>query len=238
VEPVYEGRVSLKVADAKPQTWALNKWDAVSVGRDPSSGLHIARSWVPSRLCRFVPFDRGWVVQLGRARGRVRNRYVGDHVFGARSVVALQAGRTLLDFPELDDVCQLGIVIGAGEAAGLEIIADSRPRDEVAEQRTAYAAGRIDLPESHRQLLAVAYLHLLLDQPAPKNLSLTAGQRLGKGEQAVTNVITKTRKKVNLERWLDLRNADQLGHYLVHLSRNLTLQDLPPGFDYQEGLSG
>lgn len=236
MEPLFDGRVTLKVADATPATWALNRWQDVSVGREPSAGLHVGRSWVPSRLCRFVPYDRGWLVQLGRARGRVRNPYVGDHVFGARSVIALQAGSTLLDFPELDDVCKLGIVIGAGVGAGLTILEDKPSEDERA-QGTAYAAGRIELPDSQRQVLAVAYLHLLLDRPPPANVSKTAADRLGRTEQAVTNAITKVRRKVNRERWLDLRDAEQLGQYLVHLSRNLTLQDLPPGFDL-EGLSG
>jgi hypothetical protein len=237
MEPLFEGRVTLAVADANPKSWALNKWEDVSVGREASAGLHIGRSWVPSRLCQFTPFDRGWVVQLGRARGRVQNKYVGNHVFAPRAAVALQAGRTLLDFPELDDTLRLGIVIGAGKAAGLQILEDT-PGAHEREAGTRYAAARIELADSQREVLAVAFLHLMLDQEAPKNLALTAGQRLGKSQQAVTNVLTEVRRKVNRERWLDLRNAEQLGHYLVHLSRNLTLHDLPPGFNYEEGLSG
>lgn len=236
MEPLFDGRVTLKVADAKPQSWALNKWDEVSVGREASAGLHIGRPWVPTRLCRFTPFDRGWVVQLGRARGRVQNRYVGVHVFAPRSVVALQAGRTLLDFPELDDTLKLGIVIGAGESEGLAILED-RPGEEEREVGTRYAAARIEISGSQRQVLAVAFLHLMLRQEAPKNVALAAGQRLGKSQQAITNVLTDVRRKVNRERWLDLRTTEQLGHYLVLLSRNLMIDDLPPGFDL-EGLSG
>ena len=58
------------------------------------------------------------------------------------------------------------------------------------------------------------------------------------GEQAVKNVITKTKKRVNEERWLNLDTTEQLGHYLVQLTRNLTWDDLPPEFHDSSGLPG
>lgn len=227
MEPMYDGRVSLKVKDTVKGTWALPRWDNVSVGRLPSAGLHIPNSWVPTRLCRFIPYERGWLLQLGRARGRVENKYVGDHVFAARSIVALQAGRTRVTFPELDDLCQLGVVIGEGQAAGLPEVLDS-PDEEGEEFRTRYAARRLTLPDSQRQVIAVTFLHLLARQPTPSNLALAAAKRLGKSEQAVKNAIVSVRDKVNGERWLHLKTTDQLGHYLVQLSGEITLDDLPP----------
>ncbi|WP_460793336.1 hypothetical protein [Nocardioides pacificus] len=234
-ERLFEGRVSLKIADVVRGTWALPPWEPASAGRMPSAGLHIPEKWVPSRLCRFIPYDRGWVVQLGRPRATVASRYIGKHTFGSRAMVALQPGRALMSFPELDDHLYLHVVIGAGEAEGLDVLQDvPGPREEG--QRTAYAVSHVDIPEAHRQVLAVAYLHLLTRQPKPTNVALSASQRLGKSEQAVKNVIIKTRDRVNRERWLDLRDTDHLGHYLVRLTRTITLDDLPPGF--LEGLPG
>ena len=229
MEPLYDGRVSLNVGDTVAGPWALPKWENVSVGRLPGAGIHVPNSWVPSRLCRFMPYERGWLVQLGRARGRFANKYLGDITFRARTVVALQPGTTLISFPELDDHCKLLVTIGADQAEGLEVVQDQLgSEEEVA--RTSYAAGRVDLPDSHRRVLAVAFEHLLQRRPAPANVAATAASRLGMSEQAVKNVIAKTKKRVNEERWLNLDTTEQLGHYLANLSRNLTWNDLPPEF--------
>ena len=226
MEPLYDGRVRLKVGDTVRGTWALPKWENVSVGRLPGAGIPVPNSWVPSRLCRFIPYELGWLVQLGRARGRVTNKYLGDFTFPARTIVALQPGRTLLSFPELDDNCLLAVTIGADQADGLAVAQDHRGVDEEV-ARTSYAARRVELPASHRRVLAVAYEHLLKRGVAPANVAKTAASRLDMSEQAVKNVIDKTKKRVNEERWLNLDTTEQLGHYLVHLSRNLTWVDLP-----------
>lgn len=227
MEPLYDGRVSLKVGDTVRGTWALPKWENVSVGRMPGAGIHIANSWVPSRLCRFMPYESGWLVQLGRARGHVANKYLGEITFRGRAVVALQPGRSLISFPELDDHCRLAVVIGANQAEDLEVAQDHRGVDDGV-PRTLYAAARVELPDSHRRVLAVAFEHLLRRNPVPTNVAATAAPRLGMSEQAVKNVFSETRKKINNERWLNLETTEQLGHYLVHLSRNLTWSDVPP----------
>lgn len=229
MEPLYDGSVHLKVGDTVRGTWALPKWENVSVGRLPGAGIHVPDSWVPSRLCRFIPYEMGWLVQLGRARGRVANKYLGVITFPARTIVALQPGRTLFSFPELDDNCLLAVVIGADQGEGLAVAQDDRGVDEEA-ARTSYAAGRVELPDSHRRVLAVAYEHLLKRRPAPPNVAKAAAPKLGMSEQAVKNVIDKTKRRVNDERWLNLDTTEQLGHYLVHLSRNLMWEDLPEEF--------
>lgn len=66
-----------------------------------------------------------------------------------------------------------------------------------------------------------------MEQP-PANLAATAAAKLGKNVGAVKVALGKARDKVNEERWLNLETNEQLGHYLVHLSRNLTWGDLPP----------
>lgn len=229
MQPLYDGRVTAKLGDTVLGTWALPSWEQASVGRLPGSGLHLPHSWVPSRLCRFLPWEQGWLVQIGRARMRVRSKHLGDLTFRARAVVALQPGQSVLSFPELDDHCLLGVVIGTGEAEGLEVLADG-DQARVASP-TAYAADRVEMPDSHRQVLAVVFHHLMTGEARPDNVALAAAERLGKSEQAVKNVITKTRDKVNAERWLNLQTTSQLGHYLVHLSRNLSPADLPPGME-------
>lgn len=237
MEPLFDGRVTLKVADTVRGTWALPKGEKVSVGRLPAAGLRLPESWVPTRLCRFMPYELGWLVQVGRARVEVQNKYLGKVIFPARSVVALQPGRSRLLFPELDDYCMLGVVIGAGEAEGLPVLEDGEDLDVEPRGRTAYAVGRIEMPDSHRAILAVAFQHLMVRKEPPGNIALAAAQRLGKSEQAVKNVLSSVRKKVNEERWLNLRDSDQLGHYLVRLTRNVTWEDLPVPFR-GEGLPG
>lgn len=237
MEPLYDGRVRLKVADTVRGAWALPKRENVSVGRLTGSGILVPDPWVPARLCRFMPFEHGWLVQLGRARGRVSNKYLGDTVFRARAIVALQPGRTLISFPELDDHCRLAVVIGAGEGDGLAVAQDQID-GEVEVPRTAYASTRVALPDSHRTVLAVAFQHLLEERPAPHNVAAAAAVRLGMSEQAVKNVFTKVRNKVNEERWLNLDTTEQLGHYLVRLSRNLMWPDLPDHFRDGKGYPG
>lgn len=238
MQPLYDGRVGLKVGDTVRGTWALPAWENVAVGRLPGAGIHVPSSWVPSRLCRFIPYELGWLVQLGRARGRVVNKYVGDITFPARTIVALQAGRTLVSFPELDDFLLLAVTIGAGQADGLEVAQDADV-EEPGVPRTSYAAERVVLSDSDRRVLAVTFEHLLKRRPAPTNVAATAATKLpDKTEQAVKNVIVRVMKKINDERWLNLSKSEQLGHYVVHLSRNLTWDDLPPALRDDEGLPG
>jgi hypothetical protein len=69
----------------------------------------------------------------------VQNKYLGKVIFPARSVMALQPGRSRLLFPELDDYCMLGVVIGVGEAEGLPVSEDGDDLDVEPGRRTAYA---------------------------------------------------------------------------------------------------
>lgn len=84
------------------------------------------------------------------------------------------------------------------------------------------------MADSQRLVLAETFRHLLLDEPKPVNLAKAAGERLGKSEQAVTNVLTKIRRRINEQRWgPELKNAHQLGDYLVNLTRTIMWTDLP-----------
>lgn len=225
-----EGRVSLKIADGKPQgPFALPRWGVLSAGRTAGYGLHLPPRWVPNKLCRFVPFEHGWVVQVGPSpRMRVEDRYIGDHVFARRSMVALQEGKTRLSFPELDDFCELAVVIGPGAAQDFP-----EPRESVVEDQsrigTEYAARRVVLTVKQRQIVATTFEHLIKGEPKPSNLAAAASAKLpGTSEQAVKNALGKVRDKVNLERWGPaIEGYDALGHYLVLLTRNVTWEDLP-----------
>lgn len=226
-EPLYGGRVGVKVGDSVVGTWALPTWEHVSVGRLPRSGIHLGNSWVPSRLCRFLPWEQGWLVQLGRARAAVRSKYLDDVTFRRRSIVALQPGRSRISFPELDDHLQLLVVIGAGQGEGLAVAQDQRELEEET-GRTAYAASRVELTDKQRRVVAVTFRHLMVREPTPPNLAAAAAARLGMSEASVKVMLGSVREKVNKERWLDLEKNDQLGHYLVQLTRTITWADLPP----------
>lgn len=240
MEPLYAGRVRVTVKDTVLGAWALPLSENMSVGRVPGAGIHIPNSWVPSRLCRFIPYEQGWLVQLGRARGRVTNKYLGDVTFAGRTIVALQPGRAIVSFPELDDVCRLDVVIGASEADGLPMARDRADEhdERTRTSRTSYAIKRVDLLPTHRLVLAVTFAHLLTRARTPDNLAAAAAVKLGKSEASVRKVIFKTRDKINLERWLNLRTTDQLGHYLVNLTGELTEGDLPPQFRGDQGVPG
>lgn len=75
--------------------------------------------------------------------------------------------------------------------------------------------------------MAVAYRHLIERAPKPANVVKHAAQTLGKSEQSVKNTLSDIRRKVNRERWLDLRDAEHLGFYLTRVTRAITLADLP-----------
>lgn len=106
-EPLYEGRVGLKVADTVRGAWALPAYEHVSVGRLPGAGIHIPDSWVPSRLCRFLPYEQGWLVQLGRARATVSSKFLDGVTFRARTIVALQPGQSLIAFPVAENAVRI-----------------------------------------------------------------------------------------------------------------------------------
>lgn len=224
-----EARISVRVADRKPGWVALPRWETVSAGRTHGYALYLRNSWVPAKLCRFLPYDRGWVVQVGpRPRMRVQDRYVGDHAFARRSIVALQEGKTLLSFPDLDDWVQVGVVIGPGAAAGLAPVRDTVIEDERG-AATAYAVGRLTLTAKQRQTVAATCAHLLTRAPKATNLTATAAPHLGTSEQVVKNTLGKVRDKINGERWgPKLTSYEQVGHYLIELTRTVTWEDLPP----------
>jgi hypothetical protein len=229
------GHVWLKTHDEKRGPWQLPWEEPVSVGRDPRSGLILPHSWIPRALCRFVPTPLGWLVQLGpRARARVVNDYVGDHVFDRHAVVALQEGASTITFPELDELVQLGVRILPGASPShepdvhvpeLPVLRDRRDGEEVS--GTRYAAGRVNLTRLQRERAAVTFLWLLRGDPKPENILALGAHRLGISQAALTQTLLGVRDRVNEERWLNLGSMEQLGHYLCHLSRNLNLEDLP-----------
>ncbi|MCR6030353.1 hypothetical protein GGQ22_02725 [Nocardioides sp. zg-579] len=229
MEDELQGRVQLRLADRKHPWQALPQWDAVSAGRTPGYGLYLPNSWMPRRLCRFVPHERGWLVQVGpRARMQVEDRYVGKHVFARRAMVALQAGRTKLSFPELDDWCQIGIVIGVGEAGALPVLSDT-VLPEGPMPGTAYAVERVTLTPAQRITVAVAFRHLLEHTPAPTNYSEEAALLLGTSKAMVLKRLDQVRRKINQERWGPKLDSHELvAHYLMRTTRTITWGDLPP----------
>lgn len=164
-ETSLECRVTLRVADETRGPWALPQWDELRVGRAEGAGLRIPEGWVPRGLVRFLPVEPGWVMHNGpRARVRVRNEYVGDVYFAPKALVALQEGRTLISWPELDDTCQLGVVIGHDAAGGLRTLENgSSGADESV--GTDYAARNMEFQPQVRQMLAVLFSHLLTGHP-------------------------------------------------------------------------
>jgi hypothetical protein len=223
-----EARVTLKFKDGTQGPWHLPRWEMLSVGRTHGYGLHLPNSWVPSKLCRFLPWDQGWVVQVGpRARMRVQDEYVGDHVFERRAMVAIQEGEMLLSFPELDDYCQLGLVIGLGAGDSLPMLHDS----DILERPgggTRYAGAAVAITPAQRTIVATTFAYLLKGEPKPVNITATAATECGKSEQVIKNNLGKVRDKVNRERWgPKLKSYEDLGHYLIHLTRTISWEDLP-----------
>jgi hypothetical protein len=158
---------------------------------------------------------------------RVHDKYVGDHIFASRAMVALQEGPTLVSFPDLDDFCQLGVVIGPGAGAGLPGLQD----DIIEEQSrvgTRFAAGRVVLTPVQRKIVATAFAYLIKGQPRPANIVATAAPLCGKSEQIVKKHLSSVMKKVNLERWgPKFDSYEDVGYYLIHLSRTIGWEDLP-----------
>lgn len=142
-------------------------------------------------------------------------------------MIALQPGRSLLHFLDLDDDLRIQVTIGADVGEGLEILANAPERDARGAE-TVYAAHEVELTQNQREVLAVAFRHLIeRDVAQPANIAKHAAQSLGKSEQAVKNVLTDVRRKVNRERWLDLRDTEHLGFYLCRVTRAITSADLP-----------
>lgn len=223
----FQCRLSVKVDDQTRGPWAAPQHESLTLGRVPHAGLHLGDDWVPSRLGRLVPFDRGWVLQLGRSRATVVNKYIGQHVFRGRAMVALQPGRSLVHFLDLDRELKLAVTIGADVAEGLEELHNAPERDPARNPETVYAGHDVELTDHQRAVVAVAYRHLIERAPKPANVVKHAAQTLGKSEQSVKNTLSDIRRKVNRERWLDLRDAEHLGFYLTRVTRAITLVDLP-----------
>lgn len=230
------GHVWLNSQDGLVGKWRLPSDRPASVGRAPGNALVIPHSWVPRNLCRFIPSPMGWLVQLGpRARLRVVNEFVGDHVFDRYALIALQEGPSTLTFPELDELVQLGVVIQSLPLVdpSVEELAWGVPELRDSEEESAdlsgtrYGARRLNLTETQRQRVAATFRHLLVGEAPPANLLAAAAASLDIGEPALTKTMMQVRDKVNEERWLKLRSLEQLGHYLCHLSRTITLEDLP-----------
>ena len=224
-----QGRVILKYKDTVRGPWQIPRWEVLSVGRTHGYGLHLPSSWVPSKLCRFLPWEQGWVVQVGpRPRMRVQDPYVGDHTFDRAALVALQEGECLLSFPELDDFVQLGVVIGPDAGAGLPLAEDDElVRDEF-RSRTRYAVGNLNLTPNQRVVVAAAFAYLIKGESKSANVAAAAAAFTGKGEAAVVKTLIKVRDRVNAEKWgPKLESYEQLGHYLVHLTRSIGWADLP-----------
>ena len=76
--------------------------------------------------------------------------------------------------------------------------------------------------------MATTFTYLLKGEPKPVNLTVAAAEKNGKSPQVVKNKLGEVMKKVNLERWgPKFTSYEDLGHYLVHLTRTIGWEDLP-----------
>lgn len=223
-----QGRVTVRVADSNVGTFALPTWGTASVGRTDGYAFQIPHSWAPQKVCRFMPIEFGWVVQVGPTpRMEVQDKYVGKHVFNSRSMVVLQPGQSYMTFPELDDHIKLGVVISLDAAEGLEEIRD-REVEDAERVGTSYAVSRVSLTQGQRTAVAATCAYMLTGAPKPTNLTATAAVACGRSEAAIKKDLGKVINKVNAERWgPKLKSYEQLGVYLTQTSRFLTLEDVP-----------
>jgi hypothetical protein len=76
--------------------------------------------------------------------------------------------------------------------------------------------------------LTVVFEHVLLEEPAPRNVYAAAATRLGVSEDAVKRMVERIRNRINDHRGRPLRTVDEIGHYLVHVARVVTDDELQP----------
>ncbi len=96
--------------------------------------------------------------------------------------------------------------------------------------RTLVALQRGDLKPEELHWLAVAFEHVIYQEPAPQNVAREAAKRLLKDERWMHNFLHRARKRTNDLRHADapLSTIDELGRYLVETAQVITADDLDP----------
>ncbi|TIC84432.1 hypothetical protein [Nocardioides sp. GY 10127] len=214
---IFQGRVQVRVGTYKPGPWvALPEHGRLSAGRTPGYALHLPSSWIPQKLCRFLPYELGWVVQVGPSpRMNVRYSSMSQQLYPRRAAVALQRGTSVLTFPELDDFLSIAVVIGPDAAVGAEQRWDQVDESDLPRVGTRYAVVAAELTDKQRLVVETTYRHLVTREPTPANITAAAAQNLGTSEQSVKNQLNAVMKKINKERWGPaLQTWEQLGSYL------------------------
>lgn len=233
-DKVLAGIVSLRIGEQPARAGRLPRKSNLTVGRGRAKGLEIREPWVPRELARFEPVESGWILVNGRrARLRVRGMWIASPegaLFEPAAPILLTAGLWTLSWDELDVVCELAIDIHPERAGDRKTpyLIDTQVEPRQRAIGTDFRVGAVRPSAHQRHQLAVLFEHLITDEPPPTNLSATAASRLGLTESQVKNFANKYRQRINRVRGQDLATLEQLGVYLVRVTRTLTDRDLLP----------
>lgn len=87
----------------------------------------------------------------------------------------------------------------------------------------------LGLEALQRRRMAVLFRHELLGTSRPRNLYAAAAVQLGVSEASLKQLVHRMLQRFNHGRAVPLSGVDALGHYLVHTSETVTVDDLPDG---------
>lgn len=202
----------------------------VSIGRHPSSAVHVGHAWMPRRLAAIETTGSHPRFTNGRRTRCVLTSPSIEATLAPSASLQLEPGRWRLAWPELDQEC-VALVWVDEESTGEdwpELV--DRPVDVAQGDRlvmgTHLAAEDLVLTPLRRHRLATLYRYLLDDTRQPENLYATAAAELGVSNEVLRNLTREVRDQLNLQRGVKLHSADKLGYYLVRTSGLVKPSDL------------
>lgn len=227
--------VRLLAGDAEPWVRRLPTQSPVTVGRSIVRLNAEDTAWLPRELVRFEPCEQGWIARLA-GRGVVEVEaatVVGRSRLRQGAELLLTRGWWTLSWTGLDRRCRLEVDVRPPELLPYSAPFILSGVLTVNGALTAVAVGRDQFSPRDRHRLAVAFRHLLEDEPPPVNLAETAASVLGlegNGRLTMHNLLHRTRRRINRERgpeW-ELATNEDLGRYLIDVAQAIGPDDLEP----------
>lgn len=220
----------------------LPRRSSVGAGQGERNGLVLPAPWVPRDLVTLTPVDTGWVATNGRRAAMLVESDLlqgGRATFLAGGPAALVPGETRLSWPDLDAPVSLSVTVRTrrGDDQRVPFAVDGRLPGA---HEPAAALGRgggegsylglsgTPMSLSLRYWLAVLFRHLLEDDSEPLDLVRKRAAYLGVGETQLEGAAHRYRRRLNVERDLQIGDLYELGLYLVRETGELSRDDLDP----------
>ena len=239
---LWRAVASIEVSDTSDGPFLLGTTGAVTIGRSERAGLHSPspRIEMPRELARLRCTKSGWILENeGTTVGRepwpvkVTGPDIASHsgaVFAPRAWVLLGSGAWTLEW-DVGVLVKVSLRRLTSTGEDLRDAVD-QPRGNVG--MATVMPEQVELTDYQRRNMAALFAYRMQGKPEPKDIYAEAARLLDpnnarpKTRELVKSQLPKLQRRLNRLRGAanPLLTADDVGRYLVDITRTISFEDL------------